>query len=127
LLGDGGVEPGWIVFVPAEIVTAGGDVMGFGEVHEEIGLGEVEAILLGMRGAPFHLVFGDQDRALVEEERGEVGPFELRVGDGSAEVETFGVSEFAQLCCLSEFHGYRKSRGRERSKGQLDEIATMHG
>ena len=58
--------------MPAEIVAAGGDVMGFGEVHEEIGLGEIEAVLFGMSGAPFHLVFGDQDGALVEEERGEV-------------------------------------------------------
>src|SRR5580658_6085758 len=59
LVSDGGVEPGGIVFVPAEIVAARGDVLGFGEVHEEIGLSEIEAILFRMGGAPFHLVFGD--------------------------------------------------------------------
>ena len=59
LLRNGSVEPGGIVLVPAEIVAAGGDVVGFGEVHEEIGLREIEAVLFGMCGAPLHLVFGD--------------------------------------------------------------------
>jgi len=104
LCGDGGVEPGGIMFVPAEIVAAGGNVMGFGEVHEEIGLGEVEAALFGMSGAPFHLVFGDEDRALVDDERGEVGATELRVGNGGAEEETFRMGDFAEL---GDFGGVR--------------------
>jgi hypothetical protein len=67
LLRNGSVEPGGIVLVPAEIVAAGGEVVGFGEVHEVVGLGEVEATLFGVRGVPLHLIFGDQDGALVEE------------------------------------------------------------
>jgi hypothetical protein len=53
------------VFVPAEIVAANVEAMGFGEVHEGVGLGEVETVLLGVGGAPLHLVFGDKDRALI--------------------------------------------------------------
>jgi hypothetical protein len=40
-----------------------------------------------MGGAPLHLVFGDEDGALVEEEGSEVGAVELGVGDGGAEEE----------------------------------------
>ena len=111
LRSDGGVEPGGIVLVPAEIVAAGGDVMGFGEVHEEIGLGEIEAVLFGMCGAPLHLVFGDQDGALVEEERSEVGALELGIGNGGAEVETFGVGEFAEFGDFGGIRAKRKCRG----------------
>jgi hypothetical protein len=51
------------------------------------------------------LVFGDEDGALIEEERSEVGALKLGVGNGGAEVEAFGVGEFAELGCLSGFHG----------------------
>lgn len=57
-----------------------------------------------MRGAPLHLVFGDEDGALVEEEGSEVGAMELGVGDGGAEEEAFGASEVAEF---GEFGGVR--------------------
>ena len=110
-MGDGGVEPGWIVFVPAEIVAAGGDVMGFGEVHKEIGLGEIEAVLIRMRGAPLHLVFGDEDGALVEEERSEVWAAKLGIGDGGPEEETFGVGYFAEFGDFGGLGAKRECRG----------------
>jgi hypothetical protein len=85
------------VFVPAEIVAAQGDVMGFGEIHEKIGLREIEAVLFGMSGAPLHLVFGDEDGALVEEEWSEVGALELGVGNGGAKEVAFGKGNFAEF------------------------------
>ncbi len=127
LRGDSGVEPRWVVLVPAEIVAAGGDALGCGEVHEEIGLCEIEAVLFGVRAAPFHLVFGDQDGALVEEEWREVGAAELGVGDGGAEVEAFGVRCFAKLGNFGGIRAKRKCRGSQGAEGQLNEIATLHG
>lgn len=59
LRGRGGFEPIGIVLVPAKIVTASEELVRFGELHKEIGLGEVEAGLFGLRCAPLHLVFGD--------------------------------------------------------------------
>jgi hypothetical protein len=113
--------------VPAEIVAADRDVMGFGEVHEEIGLGEIEAVLLRMGGAPLHGVFGDEDGALVEEQRSEVGALELRVGDGGAEEEAFGKGNFAEL---GEFGGGRRERKSgygQRTERKFKKIAASHG
>src|SRR6266581_5548061 len=59
-----GFEPGGIVVVPAEIVAAREDLMRFGKVHERVSVGEVVTVRFGMRGAPFHIVFGDEDGAL---------------------------------------------------------------
>jgi hypothetical protein len=53
------------------------------------------------------LVFGDEDGALVEEERGEVGALELGVGNSGAEVEAFGVGDFAEF---GDFGGVRAKR-----------------
>jgi hypothetical protein len=50
------------------------------------------------------LVFGDQDGALVEEERSEIEAPELGVGDGGTEEEAFGMGEFAELW---EFGGFQ--------------------
>ncbi|MGC1615347.1 MAG: hypothetical protein WA736_11730, partial [Candidatus Acidiferrum sp.] len=114
-------------FVPAEIVAAGEEAMGFGEVHEEIGLGEIETVLCGMRGAPFHLVFGDEDGALVEEKSGEFGAMELGVGDRGAEVESFGMGEFAELGDLGGLLRGGKSRSGEGRESELEEITAAHG
>ncbi len=95
--GDGGVEPWGIIFVPAEIVATGGEVVGFGEVHEEISLPEIEAGVFGIGSAPLHLVFGDEDGALVEEEGCEVGAVELGVGDGGTEEEVAVLGDFAEF------------------------------
>jgi len=97
--------------VPAEIVAAGGNVVRFGEVHEEIGLGEIEAVLIGMRGAPLHLIFGDEHGALIEEERGDVWAAKLGIGDGGAEEEAFGVGYFAELGDFGGLGAKRKCRG----------------
>ena len=109
LRGDGRVQPCGIVLVPAEIVAAGGEVLGFGKVHEEIGLQKIETVLFGMRGAPFHLVFGDQDGTLIEEQRGEAWALELRIGNGCAEETSFGVGEFAELGEFGGCGGKRKT------------------
>lgn len=123
---DGLLEPGRVVLVPAEIVAAHEEMVGFGEVGKEIGLGEVEAVGSWMGGGPLHLIFRNQDRALVEDERSEVKVVELRIGDGGAEKERFGEGEIAEA---------RYGRGRllgERESGEggardLEEIAAMHG
>ena len=65
---DGGIEPSRIVFVPAEIVAAGEEVIGFDEIHEIVGLGEIEPALLRLSGGPFHLILGDDDGTLLDEE-----------------------------------------------------------
>ena len=125
--GDGGVEPGRIVFVPAEIVATHEELVGFGEGGEEIGLGEVEAVGGGMRGGPLHLIFGDEDGALVEEERSEFGAVELGVGDCGAEEERAGEAEFAEVGDGGSGRLLRESGGGEGRGGESEEVAAMHG
>jgi hypothetical protein len=73
------------------------------------------------------LVLGDEDRALVEEERSEVGAVELGVGNGGAEQKAFGVGDFAELGDLGGFQGNWKSRSAEGGEGELDKISSLHG
>jgi len=127
LRSDGLFEPGRVMFVPAEIVAAHEEMIGFGEVSEEIGLREVEAVGLWMRGSPLHLIFRDKDGALVEEERSEVEAMELRIGDGGAEKERAGERKVAEA-------GDRRGRLLLRLRGsgdgpqrELQELAAVHG
>lgn len=127
LRGGGGFEPIGIVLMPAKIVAASEELVRFGERHVGIGLGEVEAVLFGLSGAPLHLVFRDEDGALVDDERDEVGAVELGVGDGGAEEEFSASGEFAELGEVGGTGYGRKNRRGECSERELDEVAAMHG
>ena len=88
--------------MPAEIVAADLDAVGFGEVYQCVGL--VKAIDLGGRvhGLPLHRIFGDQDAALRGEE-GAVGGVRAQEPDidGRAVEAAAGGGPGAQRVCLS--------------------------
>jgi hypothetical protein len=121
-----GVEPRGIVLVPAEIVAASEEMIGFGEGHVGVGLSEVEAIMFGMRCAPLHLIFGDEDGALIEDEGGDVGAVKLGVGYGGAEKEFSVSGEVAKFGKGGRLQSLRQGTSGERSYRKLEEITTMH-
>lgn len=111
--GCGGLQPVGIMLMPAEVVAAGEDLVGFRKVHERIGAGEIVAVRLGMGGAPLHLILCDENGALFGEERDELGALELPVRNRSAKIKSLACGYFPQFGDFGRPQRQRKGRGGE--------------